>query len=145
MSRSYQAGGTIYPARFAAMPDTGGMANDYIVVQASDSTKGTVVGITAPGDRWAPGTPFDGPVSPTGAPSGPVAMTGQDVFIASTPEEANIESGAAVQSGDLLTWDTFGRAITCTSGNWYAARALETASGAGVRIKVQCMDCAKFP
>src|SRR5271166_2251959 len=98
MSMSYQAGGTILPCRFVAMPDTGGAANDYIVVQASVSTTPSVVGVSAPWDRFAPGTPFD-----TGTPPGPgpVATIGEEVLVNSDPEICKVETGAAVQGGDL--------------------------------------------
>lgn len=146
MSKSYQAGGTIYPARFVASPDSGGMANDYIVVQASVNTTPTVVGVSFPWDRFAPGTPFDGPASPASptGPAGPCAVTGQEVGVIQTPEYGNIETGAAVQSGDLLTWDIYGRAITATIGTWYAGRANQTATAAGVRIEIELMPCAYF-
>jgi len=132
MSLTYYAGGNIAPARFVCMPDSGGMTNDYTAIQASDPTLPTLIGISPPYTRYAPGTPFD---------NGYSATAGQDIMVNSAPENCEIECGAAVQSGDLLMTDSNGRAVTCTTTKYFGARALSTASASGTRVMVVIMPC----
>lgn len=126
MSRSFLAAGNIPPARFLNMPDSAG--NDYSAQLATVSTGQPPLGISEPADRYAPGTAFDNLFA---------ATAGLDVMVIQEGEEGLLETGGAVTGGDMLMPDANGRGITCTNGNYYGARALESASASGTRIRVQ--------
>jgi len=54
--------------------------------------------------------------------------------IAGPGSKVDVESGAAVSIGDNVASDATGRAVTATSGDYIAGRALEAAGGAGTNI-----------
>lgn len=66
-------------------------------------------------------------------------LRGKGASVRLTPGISEWEAGAAIAKEALLTTDAVGRCITAVTGNNVWGRALQVASGAGVRISVQLM------
>lgn len=119
MMVSYKASGNISPCRFVVLSD------QWTVAQA-DATPSTAPFVSLYWSQYAPGTPFD---------DGYIATDGDPVGVMQVEGETNIDTGLPVTAGNYLKPDANGRAIPATSGAYYGAQALESASASGVRIR----------
>lgn len=124
---SFRAGGTIVPFR-AVTIDT---SNDNQVVQATANS--IVIGIAQEGQKGAPGV--------AGSDTTVAAASGDQIEVVGAVNVALVEAGGTVTRGDRLEADSNGRLITSTTSGQrnIAGIALESASGSGVRIKMQVL------
>lgn len=127
-----RAGGTIIPARFVKW-DT---ANDSQVVQAAANTD-VIAGIATDAVKFAPGL--------TGSDNTIAAQVNDAIKVFRNTDLCLLETGGAVTRGDLLKSDSVGRGVTATATGTdeVGARAMQSSTGAGIKIYVECL-CRKF-
>lgn len=125
--QNFNAGGTIYPARFVILSNT--TATQGNVTQATSATSAILYGISQKEVRRSPYIDS----------SEEAALANEPVGVYDLGEECLLQvgSGNTVLPGDLLTSDSSGCALTTTtSGNFVGAVALMGGS-AGDQIKVK--------
>lgn len=119
-SASYVAGGTLYPMTFFKLSS----GNDHTIVVCGAGD--VAIGVVGRGTREAP---IPG-VTPT------AAIAGESVSTHSEPENCVVLAGAAVTAGAYLKPDANGKAVTCSSGDKYSARARNGAAAAEAELQV---------
>jgi hypothetical protein len=124
MSQGFRANGNISPSRIVKIDGTQPGVN---VIQAAAAT-GALFGIAQAGTHNAPLSGFD---------DGYAAIAGLDVTVFTVGDLCQVEIGAAVNAGDLLTSDGNGRAITATTGNYVVGQAEQNGTTLGQVIKMK--------
>lgn len=128
----YLANGNILPCRFVVIDTTAGADNN--VVQAG--ANGLTVGVTGQGTNQAPlsdliSTQYH-------------AQQGDPAFVHPEGDVCLLEIGAAVTQGQMLKSDSSGRGVPgATTGatlQQFGARALESSSNVGAKIRVQVIQ-----
>jgi hypothetical protein len=126
LSQGFRANGNITPSRIVLIDTTQPGVN---VIQASAATS-PLFGVAQAGTHNAPLSGFD---------DGFAAIAGLDVTVFTVGDLCQVEIGAAVSAGNLLTSDGNGRAIAATTGNYVVGQAEQngTALGQVIKMKVQ--------
>jgi hypothetical protein len=118
---SFVAGGNISPSRFVVL------SGEFIVTQSGATPGIPPIGISSEATMFPPNTPFD---------NGYAAIADYSNFrVYVDGDICYINAGAAFTGGDYLKPDANGRGITVTTGTYYGAEALETATASGQQIR----------
>ena len=124
---SFLANGNIAPCRFVRADPTAGAANDEQVIQAGAASD-RPVGISAEWMRDPPGL--------VGSNNAIHAQAGDQCQVYQLGDDCLLETGGVVNHQDLLTSDSQGRGVIAGTGDVVGARALQSAAGAGIKIRV---------
>ncbi len=127
MSQGCVANGDIAPSRILIL-DTSAGANK--VIQASSATASPLYGVAQAGTRNTPLTGLD---------TGFAASAGDNIAVFTAGDRVQVEIGAAVSAGNLLTSDTNGRAIAATSTNYVIGEAIDSGTALGQLIEMRVM------
>jgi hypothetical protein len=128
MSQGAKANGNIAPSRILVL-DTTQPSNT--VIQASSATATPLYGVAQGGTHLAPISGFD---------DGFAAVAGLDITVYTVGDTCQVEVGAAVSAGNLLTSNGSGQAIPSTThGQYVVGEALENATAAAQYISMRVM------
>lgn len=120
----YVAGGNIYPSRFVTQTTTA----PFTVTQAVAGD--AIVGVSQEGVTVVP---IDGFTNESSVFAG---TAGLPIKIFGEHSECLLEVAEAVDPGTLLKSDADGKGVKATTGDIVGARALESATQAGQKIRV---------
>lgn len=127
MSMNFNAGGTINPSTFVKLSTV----TDNSVLACASGDK--PFGVAAEGSQKAP----------IPGASSEAAVSGQALLVYTTGDVCLLTCGTGVTRGDPLKPDNSGNAVTASTGDYYAAYALQSGS-TNQLIKVFVTSGAKY-